>query len=78
MPVRIVRLGQTGYADEDIRLGTVRRPPRGVPKSQFATRDFYALWLPELSPSAALTLGQSDLVIARRGLADSLASTIVQ
>jgi uncharacterized protein YeaO (DUF488 family) len=40
--------------DEGIRLGTVRRPPRGVPKSEFATRDFYDVWLPALSPSQEL------------------------
>jgi len=39
---------------EGVRLGTVRRPPRGVPKEEFATRDYYDAWLPELSPSQAL------------------------
>jgi len=46
-----------------LRLGTVRRPPRGVPKAEFATRDFYDVWLPELSPSQALVsfaLGAHD------------------
>ena len=51
--IRIVRLGQPRAKDEGVRLGTVRRPPRGVPKAQFAKRDFYDVWLPELAPSAA-------------------------
>ena len=51
MPVRIVRLGTPRHADEGPRLGTVRRPPRGVPKSEFAKRDFYDAWYPNLAPS---------------------------
>jgi uncharacterized protein YeaO (DUF488 family) len=54
MPIRIVQLGSPRSADEGVRLGTVRRPPRGVPKSAFAERDFYDVWVPLLSPSAAL------------------------
>src|ERR1700758_4620817 len=54
MPIRIVRLGSARASGEGLRLGTVRRPPRGVPKSQFAKRDFYDVWLPVLSPSAKL------------------------
>jgi uncharacterized protein YeaO (DUF488 family) len=54
MGIRIVRLGTPRAAGEGLRLGTVRRPPRGVPKSEFATRDFYDTWLPNLSPSAPL------------------------
>lgn len=54
MAVRIVRLGSRRAADEGLRLGTVRRPPRGVPKADFAKRDFYDVWLPTLSPSDAL------------------------
>jgi uncharacterized protein YeaO (DUF488 family) len=54
MPIAIVRLGSPRAPGEGLRLGTVRRPPRGVPKSEFARRDFYDLWLPELSPSAEL------------------------
>jgi uncharacterized protein YeaO (DUF488 family) len=54
MPVRIVRLGTPRARDEGLRVGTVRRPPRGVPRSEFATRDFYDTWLPNLSPSAPL------------------------
>lgn len=54
MPVRIVRLGTPRAPGEGLRLGTVRRPPRGVPKEQFASRDFYDVWLPNLAPSADL------------------------
>lgn len=52
--IRIVRLGTKRAPDEGLRLGTVRRPPRGVPKSEFARRDWYDLWFPNLAPSAAL------------------------
>ena len=54
MAVRIVRLGSPRALAEGLRLGTVRRPPRGVPKAEHATRDFYDVWLPELAPSEAL------------------------
>jgi len=54
MAIKIVRLGSPRGRDEGLRLGTVRRPPRGVLKNEFASRDFYDLWLPNLSPSAAL------------------------
>jgi uncharacterized protein YeaO (DUF488 family) len=54
MPITIVRLGSPRNAKEVLRLGTVRRPPRGVPKSEYAKRDFYDVWLPNLSPSQAL------------------------
>ena len=54
MAIRIVRLGSPRAEDEGLRIGTVRRPPRGVPKSDFAKRNFYDVWLPTLSPSAAL------------------------
>jgi uncharacterized protein YeaO (DUF488 family) len=54
MAIRIVRLGTPRAAGEGLRLGTVRRPPRGVPKSEFSTRDFYDTWLPNLAPSAPL------------------------
>jgi uncharacterized protein YeaO (DUF488 family) len=60
MAIRIVRLGTPRTPGEGLRLGTVRRPPRGVPKSEFAKRDFYDTWLPNLAPSAALMAeGQS-------------------
>jgi uncharacterized protein YeaO (DUF488 family) len=54
MTIRIVRLGTPRAEDEGLRIGTVRRPPRGVPKSEFATRDFYDVWYPNLAPSAEL------------------------
>jgi len=54
MAVRVVRLGSAGLPGEGLRLGTVRRPPRGVPKSEHAPRDFYDVWLPDLAPSEAL------------------------
>jgi uncharacterized protein YeaO (DUF488 family) len=52
--IRIVRLGSPRAKNEGVRIGTVRRPPRGVPKSEFASRDFYDVWLPDLAPSEAL------------------------
>jgi len=52
--VSIVRLGLPRKPNEGLRIGTVRRPPRGVPKTEFAKRDFYDVWLPLLSPSAEL------------------------
>lgn len=52
--IRIVRLGTARAATEGVRLGTVRRPPRGVPKSEFGKRNFYDVWLPTLAPSEAL------------------------
>lgn len=54
MPVRIVRLGSPRAKGEGLRIGTVRRPPRGVPKDQFAARDFYDVWFPNLSPTEPL------------------------
>jgi uncharacterized protein YeaO (DUF488 family) len=54
MAVTVVRLGTSRKPGEGLRIGTVRRPPRGVPKSEFAKRDFYDVWLPDLSPSADL------------------------
>lgn len=50
----MVRLGSPRGSEEGLRLGTVRRPPRGVPKAEHASRDFYDVWLPELAPSEAL------------------------
>src|SRR5688572_14768110 len=52
--IRIVRLGSPRDPDEGLRLGTVRRPPRGVKKNDYARRDFYDVWLPELAPSTKL------------------------
>ncbi len=63
MAIRVVRLGDPRHAREGLRIGTVRRPPRGVPKAQFAKRNFYDVWLPNLAPSEALVkeaLGARD------------------
>lgn len=54
MPIRVVRLGSARSPGEGLRIGTVRRPPRGVPKHRFARDDWYDVWLPELAPSAEL------------------------
>jgi uncharacterized protein YeaO (DUF488 family) len=54
MTVRVVRLGTARDPGEGLRIGTVRRPPRGVRKDQYAARDYYDVWLPELAPSAPL------------------------
>lgn len=54
MPIRIVRLGSPRKPGEGLRIGTVRRPPRGVPKADFASRDFYDVWLPDVAPSEEL------------------------
>lgn len=52
MVVRVVRLGTPRAKGEGLRIGTVRRPPRGVPKAEFASQDWYDVWFPNLSPSA--------------------------
>jgi uncharacterized protein YeaO (DUF488 family) len=54
MAIRIVQLGSPRKAGEGLRLGTVRRPPRGVPKADFARLDYYDVWFPNLSPTAEL------------------------
>ncbi len=60
MVVRIVRLGSPRGDGEGTRIGTVRRPPRGVPKAQFASQDWYDVWFPNLAPSVeTLKLGQA-------------------
>ncbi len=63
MALGVVRLGSSRGRGEGLRLGTVRRPPRGVPRSEFASRGWYDVWLPELSPS-------EDLVKAARRAPD--------
>src|SRR5215212_4706869 len=61
MSVRIVRLGTPRVANEGTRIGTVRRPPRGVPKAKFSSQDWYDVWFPNLAPSAeTLALGLSS------------------
>lgn len=59
MAIRIVRLGAKRTQGEGLRIGTVRKPPRGVPKSEFSRQDWYDVWLPELAPSVqTMKLGQ--------------------
>jgi uncharacterized protein YeaO (DUF488 family) len=61
--IHIVRLGSPRSTGEGVRFGTVRRPPRGVPRSEYAARDFYDVWLPNLAPSEPLlkqALGSDD------------------
>jgi uncharacterized protein YeaO (DUF488 family) len=58
--IRVVRLGSDRIPDEGLRIGTVRRPPRGVPKSEFSSGNWYDVWFPDLAPSADLVkLGRS-------------------
>ncbi len=52
MAIRIVRLGAPRLPDEGLRIGTVRRPPRGVPKNEYTSQDWYDVWYPNLAPSA--------------------------
>ena len=60
MPVRIVRLGTPRVAGEGLRIGTVRRPPRGVPAARFAAEDWYDVWFPNLAPSVeTMKLGKA-------------------
>ena len=60
MSIRIVRLGSPRAKEEGLRIGTVRRPPRGVPKTEFARQDWYDVWFPLLAPSAeTLQLGRA-------------------
>ena len=60
MSVRIVRLGTARVPGEGLRIGTVRRPPRGVPKAEFATQNWYDVWFPNLAPSPdTMKLGQN-------------------
>ena len=54
MAIRVVRLGTARQRGEGLRLGTVRRPPRGVPKSRYAAQNWYDVWLPELAPSPGI------------------------
>ena len=66
MAIRIVRLGSPRAPDEGLRIGTVRRPPRGVPKAEFASRDFYDVWFPNLSPSEPLLKAYFPITDAAR------------
>jgi len=59
MVMRVIRLGSPRAEGEGTRIGTVRRPPRGVPKAEFASRNFYDVWFPNLAPSPeTMKLGQ--------------------
>jgi len=61
MAIRIVRLGTGRVPNEGLRIGTVRRPPRGVPKSEFASGNWYDVWFPNLAPAAeTVKLGQAS------------------
>jgi uncharacterized protein YeaO (DUF488 family) len=66
MAIHVVRLGTPRLRDEGLRIGTVRRPPRGVPKRLYAAQNWYDVWLPDLAPSAALLATAK----AASGLAD--------
>ena len=61
MAIRIVQLGTARGKDEGLRIGTVRRPPRGVAKARFAKQNWYDVWLPNLAPSAPLFSERSTL-----------------
>jgi uncharacterized protein YeaO (DUF488 family) len=69
MPVRIVRLGSPRIPGEGLRIGTVRRPPRGVPRAEFAARDYYDAWLPDVAPSEALVKAAQEAQTDREWLA---------
>ena len=64
MTIRIVRLGSDRVPGEGLRIGTVRRPPRGVPKGQYSARNFYDVWLPTLAPSTATVKLAQDVQTA--------------
>ncbi|MGH8030081.1 MAG: DUF488 domain-containing protein [Arenimonas sp.] len=66
MSLRIVRLGTPRVHDEGLRLGTVRRPPRGVPKTDLSRRDYYDVWFPNLAPSAELLTTGKNLATEPR------------
>jgi uncharacterized protein YeaO (DUF488 family) len=77
MSIRIVRLGTQRVPGEGLRLGTVRRPPRGVPKDRFAKDDWYDVWFPTLAPSLpvmkealAATTDQAWTAFTRKYLAE--------
>lgn len=72
MTIRIVQLGSDRHPDEGLRIGTVRRPPRGVPKSEHAARNYYDVWYPNLAPA-------SDTVkLAQQGTTESDWKTFVK
>jgi uncharacterized protein YeaO (DUF488 family) len=66
MSVRVVRLGSERHPNEGVRIGIVRRPPRGVPKSEFSSQNWYDVWFPNLAPSIeTMKLGQEATTPAR-------------
>lgn len=66
MSVRVVRLGTPRLPGEGLRIGTVRRPPRGVPKAEFSKQDWYDVWFPTLAPTVqTMKLGQSAKTAAQ-------------
>jgi uncharacterized protein YeaO (DUF488 family) len=66
MAICFLRLGKTRSEDEGLRIGTVRRPPRGVPKSEFASQNWYDVWFPNLAPSVeTMKLGQAATTSAQ-------------
>ena len=68
MSVRVVRLGSQRVENEGLRIGTVRRPPRGVPKAEFASQNWYDVWFPNLAPSVeTMKLGQNAKTPAQWG-----------
>ena len=74
MAIRIIRLGTPRSQREGLRIGTVRRPPRGVPKSEFASQDWYDVWFPTLAPSLE-TMKQAQAAQTRRNGTRSCAGT---
>jgi len=66
MSIRVVQLGTPRQPGEGLRIGTVRRPPRGVPKSKHASGNWYDVWLPNLAPSAEL-MAETDIVADKSG-----------
>lgn len=69
MGIRIVQLGSARHPDEGLRIGTVRRPPRGVPKAEFARQNWYDVWYPNLAPSVE-TMKMAQAAQASRVPAD--------
>jgi uncharacterized protein YeaO (DUF488 family) len=72
MTIRVVRLGSGRARGEGVRIGTVRRPPRGVAKTEYASQDWYDVWFPNLAPSAEL------VTLAQRARTDREWSTFVK
>ena len=68
MAVCVLRLGSDRVEDEGLRIGTVRRPPRGVPKAEFGSQNWYDVWFPNLSPSTE-TMQMGKLAKNRQGVA---------